>query len=360
MGLFERLRGCSGRRRHLLVGSVVAVATAVLAASAAGAAHTPSASGKRALTQVSIRLDWFANGSHAGFYAAKALGYYEKAGLDVDIQEGQGSASTVQLVGTGRNTFGYVAPVAMIPAVQQGANVVMVADVIQKDPAGILVRADSGITKPSDLVGKSCGISPFGFIHKLVPAFAAKTKINADSLKQISVSPDALVPGMAQKRFDAMCDTLFEDIYLRGLNVPTKVFRFADYGINVLAHGIVVNKSTIDSQPDVVKKFVAASMKGFQYAFDNPNKSVGLIQQQVANQTATPVANVAILKSVKNSAHTANSKGKPLGWMSRKDWVETEALMFQYLDLSRTNAPGVDQLFTNKFIPAASAKKKAK
>jgi NitT/TauT family transport system substrate-binding protein len=343
-------------RRPVRTAAVVVAAAGLAAAGVAAAA--PADAQRHAVTKVSIRLDWFANGSHAGFYVAKALGYYEKAGLDVDIQEGQGSASTVQLVGSGRATFGYVAPVAQIPAVQQGASVVMVANIIQRDPAGILVRADSGITKPSDLNGKTCGISPFGFIHKLVPAFASKAGVNADSIKMVSVSPDALVPGMAQKRFDAMCDMLFEDIYLRGLGVQTKSFRFADFGVNVLAHGIVVNKSTIQSQPGAVKAFVQASLKGFQYAFDNPNKAVGLIQQQVANQSATPKANVAILKSVRRDAHTANSKGKPLGWMSRKDWVQTEQLMFQYLDLSRTNAPGVDQLFTNQFIPAQKPAKK--
>ncbi len=174
------------------------------------------------------------------------------------------------------------------------------------------------------------------------------------------MAPDALVPGMAQKRFDAMCDMLFEDIYLRGLNVPTKVFRFSDFGINVLAHGIVVNRSTVSASPNVVKSFVAASLKRFNYAFDNPNKAVGLIQQQVANQTATPVANVAILKSVRTASHTPNTKGKPLGWMSRKDSVQTQNLMFQYLDLSRSNATAVDQLFTNQYVPAAAPTKAAK
>ena len=99
-----------------------------------------------------------------------------------------------------------------------------------EEPAGILVQADSGITQPRDLEGKTCAISPFGFIHKLVPAFATKTGISENRLRQVSVAPDALVPGMAQKRFDAMCDMLFEDIYLRGLNVPTKVFGSATSG----------------------------------------------------------------------------------------------------------------------------------
>jgi NitT/TauT family transport system substrate-binding protein len=332
----------------------VALAAAVALASAGcggggdkpAAASPEPASAPKETVKVKLRLDWFANGTHIGFYVAKAKGWYAEKGLDVTIGEGQGSTQTVQVVASGREQFGFIAPAATIPAIAKGARVKTVAGVLQKNPGGIVVRADAGINTPKDLPGTTCSATSFGYIEKLAPAFYKKVGVDASKIKQVAISPESIVPTLLSGKFKAFCGALFEDINMDENGVPAKIFRLSDYGVNVMAHAIVANQEIIDSSPEAVRGFVQASMRGYQWAFDNPDAAIALLKE------ASPKIKVAeelkVVALVKAHIATEHTQGKPLGWMAAEDWQASVDLMSQYLDLK--NAPALDQIYTNEFV----------
>jgi NitT/TauT family transport system substrate-binding protein len=324
--------------------------------SGSGAASTSGSSGAatteepRELTKVTLRTDWLANGSHAGFYWAKAKGYYEEAGLDVEILEGQGSTQTVQLVGTGKEDFGFVASVALVPAVAEGAPVKTVATIVQANPAGILVRGDAGIEDPRDLEGMTCAISPYGYIHRMLPAFYERVGLPPRAMREVSVDSEAVLPSIRRGgRIQALCDMLYEDVDLEVMGVPAKVFRFSEYDLNVLAHGIVTNEKMLEEQPEVVQAFVTASLRGFEEAFAARDEAIDIIVE------AEPATNREhqrkVIDVVAEGVHTPASEGRPLGWMAPEDWEATVALMEEYLGLDTSKLPeGVEGLYTNEFV----------
>jgi NitT/TauT family transport system substrate-binding protein len=318
---------------------------------AAGSAATGSEEPAE-LTKVTLRTDWLANGSHTGFYVAKDQGFYDDEGLDVQIEEGQGSTQTVQLVGTGKEDFGFVASVALTAAVAEGAPVKTIATIVQENPAGILVRGETGIEEPADLEGKTCAISEFGYINKMLPAFYAKAGLPPDAMKTVSVDAEAVLPSIksGNGRVQALCDMLYEDVDLEVSGTPAKAFRFSDYDINVLAHGIVTNDKLLAEQPEVAEKFVRASLKGFEWAFENRDEAIAIEKE------LEPDMNVAqqrrVLDLVADRVHTPNSEGEPLGYMAPEDWQESVDLMTEYLGLDESKLPdGVEGLYTNEFIP---------
>jgi NitT/TauT family transport system substrate-binding protein len=324
----------------------------VVGMAAAGAsAGALAGSSSTKLTNVTVRLDFYAAGYHSMFYVAKAKGWYKQQGLNVTIEDGQGSLSTVQSVAAGHDTFGYAAPVSMVQAIAAGASVKMVYELQQKDGSGILTKASSGINTPKDLEGKSCVVAPFGYIHSLLPAFYAKTGIDGSKVHIIQAGPTALMPGLIAGKWDAHCDALSwgEVIELRDAGFATKFFSFYKYGIAPLGWGILTSNSEIQSHPDIVRKFLLATAQGVHYQIAHPKQAVDIFYQQDPHAVNGKSIDVQILNAVTKLYVTPTTKGHPLGWSNRQDWIRTEKIMIQYLGLKP--APGVASVYTNRFVP---------
>ena len=97
-----------------------AAASVIFAMGGAAILGTLTTAQAQSETKISVRLDYYAGPEQAGFWVAKAKGWYAAAGLKVDVKEGQGSDSTAQLVAAGRETFGFVTGDALLRGEQQG------------------------------------------------------------------------------------------------------------------------------------------------------------------------------------------------------------------------------------------------
>src|ERR1700751_2086945 len=128
---------------------------------AAGLAAVPLARRGRAQTkrQVTMRLDWLYQGPNAGFLVAQDKGFYEQAGLNVEIGPGRGSGSTAQLVASKATQFGFADGYVVGNAVSKGMNIKAVAGLYRRNPTAVVVLADSDIKTPKDLEGKTIAIA---------------------------------------------------------------------------------------------------------------------------------------------------------------------------------------------------------
>src|SRR5271163_4792324 len=105
--------------------------------------------------QASLRLNWIIYGFHTPFYLGLQRGYYKQQGIDLTIGEGKGSASTVQVVASGGDTFGLSDSSSIITGSVRGATVRAVMSITNRSPYTVEVRKDSGITKFQQLEGKT-------------------------------------------------------------------------------------------------------------------------------------------------------------------------------------------------------------
>ena len=329
------------RRRWMLT----AGAGAILALGGAAILGATATAPAQAEDKISVRLDYYAGPEQAGFWVAQAKGWYAAAGLTVDVKEGQGSDSTAQLVAAGRETFGFVTGDALLRANSKGADLMMVAMPIQDSGLGFAVREDSDIRSPKDLVGRSYADSAGSAGIGLLQAVCEVNKIDCSKIKIVTLPTQAVIPGFLEGKFDAVVSNDWWPSGYTGSG-PVRFINYRDHKVPSLGWGIVATKATLGKSGSTARKFVQATMRGFDYAFANPKELHGIIAKQVKRYYYDEAANVAALSAF--VTHTANAKGKALGWMSLDDWKNAIAVLTKYAGLK--NAPAAKNVFTNEFI----------
>jgi NitT/TauT family transport system substrate-binding protein len=331
------------RPRRAIV--VATTAGALLAIGAVAIAAAPAENEGSRATKLSVRMDYYAGPEQAGFWVAKAKGWYDAAGLDVNVEEGQGSDTTAQLVAAGKDTFGYVSGDALLRAAAKGEPLVMLAMPVQDAGFAIVVRATSGIKKPKDLEGRKYGDAAGSASIGLLHAFCAATKIRCNKIKIIYVPTQAIIPGFFSHKFDAI---EANDWWPSGYNTkgPVRFIPYRKYGVPTPGWGIVAQKKMLQDDPATVRNFVQVTLRGFAYAYSHPTELHPIVAGQVKTYYYDAKANVAALKAFVR--HTPNTKGKPLGWMSANDWRKYIRIYGKYAGLKNVPPPG--SIFTNGYI----------
>ncbi len=314
-------------------------------AAASGAA--PPAAPPR-LESVTVLLDWFPDGYHAPFYVAREKGYYRDAGLEVEISEGKGSGNVAQLVGTKNATFGFAEGGAVAKAIGQGIPVRMVAGVFRRSPLGLSYLKESGISGPRDLEGKTYGVVPASATHALWPAFVAANNIDASKITEVNIDPTGADAAMLTGRIQ------FTDAIVSGEPVRYAVagkeggiLLYSDYGLTVVGHGIISHVDLLREKPGVIRGFVEASLKAWDFTRQNPDEAIDVFRQSVPEKSRE-VARPALLGTLP-LLESESTRGKPLGFQSEADWDGTLQALAQ---AGLTSLPKADQVFTNDFVPA--------
>jgi NitT/TauT family transport system substrate-binding protein len=333
------------RRRFLkkstLAAGALALPFAPLRARAAGA-----------LKPVTMTLDWLYQGANAGFMLAREKGFFEQAGLDVTLTPGKGSVTTAQLVGSKAAQVGFSDGFVVGSAVARGMAIKTVGSIYRRDPAAIMVLADSSIQTPKDLEGKTVAITAGSAQFQQWPAFAKGAGIDTSKIQVVNVDPAGVGPALISGKADAIAGyvaSYVPSIEVHG-NKKVRLFWFADYGVTVVSNGIIVHQDLLKSDPDLVRAFVPAAIKGFLYGRQHPEEAVDVVSKYIG--TAEPAISKLELELSWKTWVTPNTKGKPLGWGSDADWATTIQVLDQY---GGVTAPlETRQLYTNEFVPAGA------
>jgi NitT/TauT family transport system substrate-binding protein len=265
----------------------------------------------RALDSVTLITDFGFNGRHAYFFDALDKGFYRDAGLDVKIVRGQGSVDAIRQVGAGNAAFGFADASALVLArANDRIPVKLVAIVYGKPPQAIFCREDAGLKKPADLEGASIANPAGGSVPDLFPAFAKATGIDARKVRWVVASSESLPSLLAAGRVPCIGQFTVGEAMLRAQVAPAKLVRFAyaDPGLNYYGNGIVATDATIAGKPDLVRRFVAATVRGMEDSFADPS-AAGAIMHRIVPQVDAAVAR----DETAAVAELAQIPGKPLG-----------------------------------------------
>ncbi|MDX6752084.1 ABC transporter substrate-binding protein [Geminicoccaceae bacterium 1502E] len=308
-------------RRHLLAGA------AALMALAAGAAQ--------AADQVSLRLNWILIGQHPPYYLGKDLGFYEQEGIDLTINEGRGSGVAVQLVANGEDDFGLADTGAVISARAKGAPVTVIMSLFETSNLGVIARADAGIGDIQDIKGKGIAVTAGDALAQVFPALLSANGIERDAVNlqfmDPAAKPLAVINGTSHALLGGIDD---QTVVIEAKGVPTKVLRFADYGVNTLTVAAFTSLAMAEEKPDLVKRFVRATQKSWKAAMEDPDAAVA------AAAKAKPDIDTAILKAqLMKSLPLVGGRGEePLGYAPPELWDQTLDIMKTYRDL-QTDVP---------------------
>ena len=296
---------------------------------------------------VSFRLNWYLGGLHVPFYYGKEMGFYKQEGIDLTINEGRGSANTVQVVAAGSDTFGLADSSSLITTATKGADIKSVMSLLNSTGFSVVSLASTGIKTPKDLEGKSLAVSPGDPLGQLFRALAAHNKLDMNTIKFVQVDPAAKVVSVLEKRVDALLGGADDQFFLiKYKGVEPAALRFADHGANIVGMTIMTTGNTIKTKPDLVRRFVRATVRSWEAAKKNPNAAVDAALKAKADLNRQSTYDQMLVDF--ELLDSPNSKGR-IGLGAKADWDQTLALLKQYRELD-TKEPWTT-FHTNEFLP---------
>lgn len=298
--------------------------------------------------KASLRLNWIIYGFHTPFYLGLQRGIYKRHGIDLTIGEGKGSGSTVQVVGSGGDTFGLSDSASIINGVARGIPVRAVMSITNRSPYTVEVRKDSGITKFQDLAGKTLATAPGEAGLVLFPALLAAQKMPPDSVKFLRIDPSAKMVALLQNQVVGMLGGLDnQSLLIPQKGVAIVDFPYSDLGVNTVGLCIHASDSTIAANPDLVRRFIAATRESFEAAASDPEASTAAGKAVQPDQDYDLA--LAQLKVGLALIPSPRGAGQKIGWMSPQDWQDTLTLLKEYQEL-RTDKPAT-AFYTTELLP---------
>jgi NitT/TauT family transport system substrate-binding protein len=321
---------------------------ALLVVLALGTGLAFRAPGAAAQEKITFRMNWYWGGIHAPFLLAKERGYFEQAGLNVEIAEGKGSATTVQLVGTKSDTFGWADGSSIALNTAKGVPVKAVATILNVLPYAVVALEEKNIRTAKDLEGKSLAITPGDGLTQTWPAVVAANKLDASRIRLVHMAPQAKIPAVTEKQVDALLGGADDQaISIEAKGFKTRAIKFGDLGVPLIGFAILAHQDTIKERPDLVRKVVAASIKGFEDALKDPEAAVAAVKK-VAPLVDADVVRKQLAVDLSLLFSKANPQ-KRVGWGPPEDWQSTIELLKQYRGME-TSLPAT-AFYTNEFLP---------
>lgn len=312
------------------------------------------------LTEVKLSLNAPFDGSNAAFFLAQEKGYYAAEGLTVNMDPSGGSGEAVTRIGSGAYDFGFADANVLLdfnarnPA-SAGKAVYML---YYRSPLAIASFAKAGINKPADLAGKKIGGALTDGAYKLFPVYANVTGIKPDAVKweygDLRLREAMLLKGDVDGilGFDS---TMYFGLTKQGIKpADIKFLYYADAGMDIYGNAIVASKKMVDTKPNLVKGFVAASAKGWRDTIANPAAAIAALKK-VNPLTNEQLELEKLQWLIKNQIVTAESKADGIGGVRKERLDKSVEVLSKAFELP--GKPVGADIFSSAFLPAADVRK---
>jgi NitT/TauT family transport system substrate-binding protein len=297
--------------------------------------------------KVDFILNWIAGGDHAPYYYAKKMGWYQQAGIDLNIEQGKGSALATQKVGAGATPIGLADMAGVLVARGKGAELVGVYNVYANSPQGLYWLKSSGIKSVKDLVGKKIGNPPGDGARIMWPALAKANGIDPNSVTWVNIDANSKLAALKSKSIDATTSFYnLHHVFQRELGDDMGFLAWRDAGLNPYGNSIIINGEYLKSHKPLVANFVKVTQKAFAACVANAKPCVdALVEGNGALKYDNEMTNwqlVEILMSDKTSKTVA------LGWHDEARMAADYDLVKTYLSLDKPF--DVKGTYTNEFL----------
>jgi len=296
------------------------------------------------LTHIRLPMGYIPNIQFAPFYVAVEKGYFKDAGIELEFDY-KFETDGVALVGAGELPFAIVSGEQVLLARAQVLPVTYVAAWYQQYPVSVVAKSDLGIVVPQDLKGKKIGIPGlFGASY-----VGLRALLNAGKLSESDVTLDAIgfnqVDMMAVGQQDIVVGyTANEPIQLRARGIAVTEMRVADYA-QLAANGILASEKVIKENPELVRAFVGAFLKGLKDTLANPDEAFTISEKYIPNfsDLDAKVQKQVLTTSIEQWQATRPGYSDPQAWENMQNVLLDMGLITEKLDLNKA--------FTNEFIP---------
>ena len=303
-----------------------------------------SVGGSDTVRKIRLPMGYIPNIQFAPFYVAIQKGYFREAGIEIDFDY-KFETDGVKLVGSGELPFALVSGEQVLLARAQGLPVVYVTAWYQQYPVSVVAKSNLGVLVPQDLKGKKIGLPGlFGASYVGLRALL----FNAH-MKESDVTLDAIgfnqVDLMAADKQDIVVGyTANEPIQLRARGIPITEIRVADY-VQLASNGILASEKVISENPQLVRAFVGAFLKGLADTMTNPEEAFKISESYIPNfaDLDAKVQKQILDTSIEQWKTNHLGYSDPKAWENMQNILLDMGLIKQKMDLNKA--------FTNEFIP---------
>ena len=338
------------RRRFLrnsaFGGAVMLGGPALLAACGDDKKSSSSSSGSSSsgLGTLDVQLNWLKNAEYSGTWIADSEGFYKDAGFDkVNFIAGGPGVSQEQSVISGKGLLGLTAPDFTASAVLEGADLVILGALFQKNPFCFMSLASNPIPDPESLKGKKVGVQDVN--QPTWQAFLKANNLNESEMTVVPVQfdPQGLVTGEVDAWFSFVTN---EPNALKAEGVDVEVFLLADHGYPMVSQCYFTKKETLSSKKDVLKAYLTADIKGWRESLKDPAKGAKLAAEVYGKDLGLKVE-AATEESKSQNELILNDDTKKNGIMTVTDEMVAETIKsLGFADLKVT----ADQIFDLSLI----------
>ena len=294
-------------------------------------------------TPVRLPMGFVANVQFAPWYVAIERGYLAAEGFEVEFDYSW-ETDGVRLVGAGELPFAIASGDQIILARAQGLPVVTVASWWQRFPVAVVALKESGIQEPVDLAGRKVGIpETFGASYIGWRALLSATGLPAEDI-QLEVIGYTQLANLTEKRVDAaVVYANNEPVQLAQAGYEVVLIPVADYA-SLVSNGLITNEETLREQPELVRAFVRAFLRGLTDTLDDPDAAFEICRKYVGGLDENETVQRAVLE-----ASLRYWRGDTLGWSDPETWRNTATAMLEAELLPEPVE--VEEAFTNEFLP---------
>lgn len=300
---------------------------------------------------LSLRLNWKMKGEFTPFVVAVEKGYFKAEGLDVTVNEGSGATQALQTVASGQDDIAYVPSIQLIKAINQGMPVKVIATVVKIDPMGMVAKSNIKLSTPADLEGRTVEISPVSTLSQIWEAFAAKNNIDVSKVNVVRAAPSARFNLLLSDKVDILGDVFLTNEYpILQSKVEGKMntLRVSDWGFRILGYTLVANNKVVAEKPELIKKFNAAAMKGYQFTIDNPDEAAEIAAKaypDALNVNTTKAQVAQLVDFLKRGEPSQLFVGDDEGWTRTLDILKSSGAI--------SEQKPTDAYYTNAHVPSA-------
>lgn len=300
------------------------------------------------LEKVTVQLSWFNDPEFSGFYSAIEKGFYAEEGLEVTLVPGGPGADPIKEVMEGRAQFGVDPANAIISARANGNDIMAVSCIYKENPFLIMSLPESGIKTPEDLIGKTISVqTPDASSDQDALLLAMLKRMGIDRSSVSFVATEDYNGAGELKSGHAQASAAFltnQPVQAQLAGVDVNIMLYKDYGVPFYANLITTSGKLVNENPELVQKFIRATLRGYQFAIENAEQAATFTHKY--NEQGDPAYDLAAIRAM--IPLIDNGTGN-IGHMQDDIWQDTIEIMNDFALISKPVE--VNSVYTNKFIP---------
>lgn len=232
------------------------------------------------LEKITFVLEWTPNTNHTGLYVAQANGYYEEAGLDVEIVQPTEDGAAL-MVASGAADFGIACQDTMEPSIvgENALPIKAVAAILQHNTSGIISLKETGIDRPANMAGHNYATWQMPVEQAMIKSIVEQDGGNFEDVEMIPSTVYDVITGL-NSGMDAIWVFYGWDgvaTELKGIETNWLDFGKIDPAFDYYTPLIISNDTYLEEKGDLAKKFLAATAKGYEFAIENPEEAADIL-----------------------------------------------------------------------------------